>query len=259
MGFWDQLTGSAASDAANAAAADTYGKQQAAAGATRQAGTDYLSGLMNTSKAYDPYVQGGNSALAQLLGGLGLGTPQQAQQFTAAYQNLPGYQSGLNTGAQSVTARLNAGPGVQSGAAMKALQKFGSDYENTRSGDYLSRLMALSTQGLGATGSQTGLQAQGYGGQLTANLGAANQQYGSAGTIGQGQIAGANAEAAGAQNLLNAGLKLAGMAMGGMGGGGFGSSFTSTGASGLGSLLSPSGSNPFNSDGTRNTWAYGRG
>lgn len=257
MSFWDDLTGKTASEASNAAASDTYQKQQAAAAASRAAGSDYQSNINNVSQAYNPYVQGGTSALSQLMGGLGLKGAEGSQNFSAGYQNLPGYQSALDTGAKTVATQLNAGPGIQSGAAMKALQKYGQNYEDQKSGDYLTRLMSLGQQGLGATQSQTGLQAQGYGGQLQANLGAAGQQFGSAGTVGQGQIAGANAQAAGSQNLLNTGLKLGGMALGIPS---FGSSFgTSTGASPLGSLMSPSGSNPFNPNGTRNTMAYGYG
>ena len=63
----------------------------------------------------------------------------------------------------------------------------------------------------------------------------------------------ADAETAGSSNLWNMGLKVASLASGGIGG--LGS--TSTGASSLGSLFSSSGSNPFNSDGSRNTLAYG--
>jgi hypothetical protein len=219
MGIFDTLMGKTASNAANAAAADTYAKQQQAAAASPDAGNVYQQGVQGVSQNYNPYVQGGNSAYTQLMAGLGLGGDQEA--FTNAYRSLPGYQSGLETGGKSVAARLNAGAGVQSGAAMKALQKFGSDYEDQRSGDYLNRLYQLGSQGLGATQAQSNLQAQGYQGQLQGNLAGAGQQYGSAGTIGQGQIAGANAEAAGVQNLFNTGTNLLGRFMGG----GFGSSF----------------------------------
>lgn len=264
MSFWDQLTGASAAEASTKAADDTYQKQRAAAASSRAAGADYQSGINDVSQAYNPYVHGGTSALSQLMGGLGLKGAEGSQNFAAGYQNLPGYQSALDTGAKTVTTQLNAGPGIQSGAAMKALQKYGQNYEDQKSGDYLTRLMSLGQQGLGATQSQTGLQAQGYGGQLQANLAGAGQMYGSAGTVGQGQIAGANAQAAGSQNLLNTGIKVAGMALapftGGASLGALGSSFgTSTGANPLGSMMSQSGSNPFNPNGTRNTMAYGYG
>jgi hypothetical protein len=228
MGFFDDLTGKSAEGAAKKAAADTYYKQQNAATSLRGAGNDYLSGLTELSGRYDPYINRGNAAFDRLMAGLGLGGNQE--DFTAAYRGLPGYQSGMDAGSKAVTSRLNAGPGMQSGAAMKALQRYGSDYEDQRVGDYLTRLMGLGTQGLGATQAQVGTAAQGYQGQLGARTGAAQMDYGSAGTIGQGDIAGANARAAGSQNLMNTGVNIAGMLMGmPSGGGGFGSSFGSGG------------------------------
>lgn len=221
MSFFSSLLGTDAKDAALAASQDQYTKQQAAAAQSQAAGNTYQGALAGLSQRYDPYSQAGNSALERLMGGLGLGGASGSQQFTDAYHALPGYQSGLDTGSRAVTSRLNAGPGIQSGAAMKALQRYGSDYENQRSGDYLQRLMGLSQQGLGATQAGVGTAAQGYGGQLQGNLMGAQQMFGAAPTIGQGQIAGANAEASGAQNLLNFGGNLLGKFIGG----GFGSSF----------------------------------
>lgn len=241
MSFFGDLLGKGSAEASKKAAADTYYKQQNAAGSLRGAGNDYLSGLMEQSQRYDPYIQGGNSAYERLLAGLGLGPG--ADQFTQAYQNLPGYQSGLDTGSRAVTSRLNAGPGMQSGAAMKALQRYGSDYENQRSGDYLQRLMALGTQGLGATQASVGTAAQGYGGQLQARTGAANMDYGSAGTIGQGDVAAAQARNQGLTNTIGLGTNILGMVLGaGGGGGGFGSSFGSQGGLPGGGSGSPWGS-----------------
>lgn len=228
MGFFDTLLGKDSADASRKAAADTYAKQTAAAGESRSAGNQYQAGLEGLSHNYDSYSQAGNSALMRLMQGLGLGGQEGSQQFTQAYQALPGYQSGLDTGARAVTSRLNAGPGIQSGAAMKALQRYGSDYENQRSGDYLQRLMSLGQTGLGATQLGTNTAAQGYGGQLQGNLLGAQQMFGGAGTIGQGDIAAAQAQSAGLGNTLKLGGSLLGMGLGafGGGGGGFGSSFT---------------------------------
>lgn len=252
MGFWDSLTGKSASDAANAAAADTYAKQQAATKSLTAYG-DTLPGQYNQiSQAYSPYVNAGSGALSQLLNGLGLNGAQGSANFAQGYQNLPGYQEGLNTGTTAAQRALNAGNAGQSGGALKALYRFGSDYENQRSGDYLTRLMGLQGQGLQATGAQVGTQAQGIG----ANTGIRQSAYGgdmnSAGTIGQGMVAGAQAEQQGATNLARLGLSAAGMAAGGLRGG-LGGGVSSY----LGGLMSPSGTNPFNPNGTRNTWAYG--
>lgn len=227
MGFFDTLLGKDASEASNAAAADQYRKQREAAGATSAAGNSYLESLLGLSTKYDPYVSGGNAALTRLMQGLGL-TPGGSEAFTNAYRASPGYQSGLDTGTRAVTSRLNAGPGIQSGAAMKALQRYGSDYEDQRSGDYLNRLAGMSTQGLGATQSQVGTASQGYQGKLGADMASAGQLYGAAPTIGQGMVAGANAESQGLGNTIKLGMSGLGMLMGmpGGAGAGFGSSFT---------------------------------
>lgn len=229
MGIWDTLTGQDAADASKAAAADQYRKQQEAAAASKAAGDQYQGALGQLSQRFDPYSSAGNSALQQLLNGLGLNGQGGSENFSQGYQNLPGYQSGLDTGTKAVASRLNAGAGVQSGAAMKALQRYGSDYENQRSGDYLTRLSGLSQTGLGATQAGVNTAAQGYGGQLQGNLQGANQMYGSSGTIGQGDVAAATAESQGLGNLIKLGMQGAGMFMGGGGGGlgGFGSSFGS--------------------------------
>src|SRR5262245_31212424 len=116
MGFLQDITGSSAKKAANAAAQDTYNKQQAAiTGLNSYA--DTLPGEYNRiAGAYDPYVSAGNSALSRLMTGLGLGgTADDAAAFTNAYRSLPGYQSGLDTGLQAARRNLNAGNISQSG------------------------------------------------------------------------------------------------------------------------------------------------
>lgn len=214
MGLWDDLTGKTAADAANAAAKDTYAKQQTAIGGLNSY-ADTLPGQYNALGAgYDPYKQAGTGALQQLMGGLGLGGQGGSEAFTNAYHSLPGYQSGLDTGTNAALRGANAGNMLQSGRTLKALQRFGSDYEDQRSGDYLSRLMGLSGQGLQATGAQAGLGAQGLGQQAGLRGSAFGGEMGAAGTIGQGQVAGAQAQQAGVQGLLNAGTNLAGSAFG---------------------------------------------
>src|SRR6266487_427992 len=98
MGFLDTILGNTAAAASNAAAQDTYKKQQAAITGIQQAGSQYNTGIQGLAPAYNPYTQGGNAALQQLLGGLGLGGPDAAARFTDAYQALPGYQEGRDQG-----------------------------------------------------------------------------------------------------------------------------------------------------------------
>lgn len=215
MGFFGSLLGTDAAKAANAAAADTYKKQQAAVqGLNTYA--DTVPGAYNQiATGYNPYTQAGSSALQQLMSGLGLGGAGGSEAFTNAYQSLPGYQSGLDTGTTAAERALNAGNVGQSGRALKSLYRYGSDYENQRSGDYLNRLSGLAGQGLQATGAQTGLQGQGLQTQAGLRQSAFGGNLNSAGTIGQGMVAGEQAKQTALGNLLSAGTYLGGAALGG--------------------------------------------
>jgi len=222
MSFFGSLFGTDASAAANAAAADTYRKQKKATDSLISYGNT-LPGQYNAiAGAYQPYTQAGNSALQRLMGGLGLGSQEDGQAFTAAYRNLPGYQAGLDTGLTGAQRALNAGNMSQSGAALKNLYRFGSDYEDQRSGDYLTRLAGLQNQGLAATGAAAGLQAQGVGANTGIRQTAYGGQMNSAGTIGQGMVAGAQAEQNAMQNLLGTAAYLGGSFLGGPMGGAIG-------------------------------------
>lgn len=236
MGFFDDLLGNSASDAANAAAADTYRKQQAASGELKSFADTLPGQYNNIATAYNPYTSAGNSALTQLMAGLGLGGNQQA--FTDAYRNLPGYQAGLDTGLTGAERALNAGNMGQSGRALKALYRFGSDYEDQRSGDYLNRLAGVSGQGLQATGAQTGIQTQGLGQQAGLRQSAFGGDMNSAGTIGQGMVAGEQAKQNALGNLMSTAAYLGGAALGGPMGGSFGKIF---GGGGPSMMPSPNG------------------
>jgi hypothetical protein len=214
MGFWDDLMGRSASDAANRAAADTYGKQLTAGNTIRGAGDQYQGDMSKIGQAYDPYVQGGNSALARLLQGLGL-PGGDGGDFASAYRALPGYQSGLETATTGALRQANAsGMGNSSRALLNVGRKL-SDYEDQRSGSYLDRLTGLQGQGLQATGAQAGTYGQGAQGRLGAYTAAGQGDFNAAGTIGQGQVAGEQARSDALSRLIGAGTYLAGSALGG--------------------------------------------
>lgn len=214
MGIIQDLTGSSAKKAANAAAADTYGKQQTAIGDLNAYG-DTLPGQYNDiAKGYDPYRSAGTDALSMLRNGMGLGGPGGSQSFTDAYHATPGYEAGLNTGSRAVASHFNAGGMGQSGAAMKGLDRFGMDYEDQKSGDYLTRLMGLSEQGMQAEGAATGLEATGLGAKTGVRQSAFGGSMNAAGTIGQGMVAGEQAKQSALTNLMQTGAYLAGSAMG---------------------------------------------
>lgn len=214
MSFLDSLLGNTAADAAKAAARDQYKKQKQATTAYNQVGDQYQSDMLGLSKAFQPYASAGSASLERLLGGLGLAGPEAGAAFTDAYRNLPGYQAGLNTGTNAVNTTANARGMLNSGANEKALYRFGSDYENARSSDYLARLLGLTQLGQGATGSEVATAAQGMSGRLGQRGTSYGGQMQSAGTIGQGMVAGANAQSEALTNLLKMGAYGVGAAFG---------------------------------------------
>jgi hypothetical protein len=232
MGFFGSLFGKDGADAAREASGMQYLNQTKAAGDVHLAGLGYEKGMRENAQAYDPYVSAGNSALERLMAGLGLGGDQAA--FTSAYRGLPGYQSGMDAGVSALDRSAASRGMTNSGAQLKALSRFGSDYEDRRVGDYLNRLASMGQQGLGATGSQVGTISQGLGGKLGTDTASAQMMYGAANTIPQGIIAAQNSHNAGAQNAVNIGTDILGKLMSGFTGmptgGGGGSSFGSMGS-----------------------------
>jgi hypothetical protein len=232
VGLWSTLTGKDAAKASNEAAADTYRKQTAAVSELKGYGDTLPGAYAGLADRFDPYASAGNSALAQLLSGLGLNGEGGSAEFAQGYRNLPGYQAGLDRGQNAVMGTNAARGMLNSGRTMKDLYRFGSDYEDQRSGDYMNRLAGVAGMGQQATAQGVTTEGAGLQGQLQSRLAGYGGQYGSAGTIGQGMVAGANAQAAGMGNLLNVGANLAGKFLGagssgGQGGSGNGNMFPS--------------------------------
>lgn len=200
MSFWDKLTGKSASDAANRAAQDQYAKQQAA-------GTQSADAFRNLATSYDPYRTGGTAAQNQVYRLLGLQGADAQNEAYGQFRTDPGYQFQLDQGIGAIDKSAAARGNLNSGATLKALQQYGQGMADQSYGNYLQRLMGLGQQGLQATGATASTIGQGLQNQFGAN-------YGSAGTIGQGMVAGANAESSALGNLLNLGAGLAGSAFG---------------------------------------------
>lgn len=223
MGFWDDLTGKTASDASKAAASDTYDKQQGAIAKLLGYGNDYKAGMDELSTKYDPFIATGrvaNDRYAHLLAD------------PTSLRSLPGYQFDQEEGQRAID-HSNSARGIDaSGRTLKDLMRFGTGLADKTYGDQLARLMSGTQLGMNATGAQVGVQGQGLQGQLGTRSTAYGGDMTSAGTIGQGDIAAANARASGSQNLLNAGLKIGGMALGGFGGGPLGALMSSYGGNG---------------------------
>ena len=193
--------GDDAADASRAAAGDTYKKQQ-----------DAISGLMGYGDQYAGQFQG----MYQPYANTGLQANSQLAQLMAdpnTLRSLPGYQFAMDEGVQALQRSANraGGRGVQNGALSKDLLRFGTGLADQTYGNQFARLMGGAGLGMQATQGQ----AQGLQGQLGTRQSAYGGQMNAAGTVGQGDIAAANAEAAGASNLFNGAMYLGGKALGG--------------------------------------------
>ena len=218
--------GGAQEDAAakNAAALSSY--QGTALPALQ---TGYNTGVTADNSAiagFTPLANLGQqySSVAPILtGALGAGGPAGTAAAQAAFTNAPGYTGAVDAGLSAIS-RLRAGQGMgDSGNTNLDAQTFGQNLQNQQYNTWLQNLQQTAGMGLNATsGAATG-QAAGYG--SLANLG---YQYGSdqgsiANNVASGTIADNNmvaaGQAAGAKNLLGAGLSLASLAMAPMTGG----------------------------------------
>lgn len=242
-------------------------------------GTGYLDqGLNNSTGAID---QGYNTALGYLdraylplanLGSkygaatglyqdaLGVNGADAARAAQQAYTTSPGYQAGIDAGIDVLNRRRAIGGMLDSGNADLDALTFGQNAQNKEYGSWLDRLGGFVSPEMQATsgasnvlGQQAGL-ATGRGTTL-ANLynQDAQNRVNLQGSVTSGGISANNqqaaGEAAGARNLLNAGVSLASLAAGG----GFG-----FGGGGLGSMLGGGGSLFGNGTGfATNPWSSG--
>jgi hypothetical protein len=195
--------GKDAADASRAAAADTYQKQQAAAEGLTNFGDQYAG---NFRDLYQPYADTGATANTAL---------QRLFADPSSVRSLPGYQFAQEEGVQALDRSANARHMGQSGRQSKDLLRFGTGLADQTYHSQLARLMGGTAVGIqGNAGIGQGMQ-----GQLNTRQSAYGGLRDAASTIGQGQIAGANAQAAGYQNLLNTGANLLGKAFGAFGAG----------------------------------------
>jgi hypothetical protein len=229
-----------AADKDRAAAAQYQQNALGALGSGYNTGTgainSAISGYTPLANLGQTYAGGANT----LMDALGVNGAEGNARATAAFQQAPGYQYTLNQALDAVNRKQGAGGMGNSGNADLANITAASGLASQGYQSWLSNLM--STGQLGA--STMGTAAAGTAGQYDslANLAQtyANNQTGVYGndlstTVGANNLQAAG-EAAGAKNLLGAGLSLASLGMGGIGGmGGLGSMLG--GAGGMGSAL----------------------
>jgi hypothetical protein len=223
--FLDTLFGGGAQEdaaAKNAAALQTY--QNTALPALS---TGYASATDAGNKAigaYTPlanlgakYSQAGDLAL----GALGAGGPAGTAAAQAAFTNAPGYTGAVSAGTDAILRQLGASNMSQSGNAAEDVGTFTQNLQNQQYNTWLQNLLSAGNTGVSATGAAAQGQAGGYG--TLANLATqyGEDQSGLAGSVASGTMADNNmvaaGQAAGAKNLLGAGLSLATLAAGGGG------------------------------------------
>jgi hypothetical protein len=229
--WWDTVFGGGAQEdaaAKNAQALSSYGGT-----ATGALATGYGTGTTNLNKAVGAYTPLANlgaqysQAGGLLTGALGAGGPAGTAAAQAAFTNAPGYTAATKAGTDAILRQMGTANMSNSGNTAEDVGTFVQNLQNQQYNSWLSNLSNVAGMGLTATGQAAGGQAAGYG--SLANLG---YQYGGdqsaiAGNIASGTMADNNmvaaGQAAGAKNLLGAGLSLASLATGGVGGAGLGS------------------------------------
>jgi hypothetical protein len=184
---------------------------------------DYLS---NALSAYTPLADLASkysSGTDMYLNALGLNGQSGADSATAAFQKGPGYDFTLNSGLDAINRRRAAGGMLDSGNADQDATKFATGLADQTYGSWLDRLSGVNQNALSATGATAAGQAGAYGSLADLENNAAMNEVGLLGNATSGFASANNTEAqgkaAGAKNLLGAGMSLASLALGGVGGG----------------------------------------
>lgn len=203
-----------AANAANAGIQEGWGKAKKFVGE----GVDTYNNFATQAGAkFDPFLKTGTAANTMYGNALGLNGAEGNAAATGAFQAGPGYQFQMDQGLQALDRGAASRGMLSSGNLIQAEQKYGSDLANQEYQNWLKNLMAGSTSGQQAAGSQaailTGQGDKGYDAGKT--LGTLGYQS----SVAEGNnLAGAElAKTAAAQNIFGAitsGLNLAGKVIG---------------------------------------------
>ncbi|MGY3277222.1 hypothetical protein [Bradyrhizobium sp. S3.7.6] len=247
-GFFDTLFGGGAeAEAAEKNRALASGYNTDAMGYLK---SGYDTGTTNINKAisaYDPLASLAgkyNQAGDLYLNALGVNGPGGNAAASAAFQNAPGYTGAVTAGLDAINRRRGSSGMYDSGNADEDALTFGQNLQNQQYNTWLQNLAGAGQTGVGLAGNVATGQATGYGNLANLASNYAQNQTGVAGSVLNANTSAntlqAQGEAAGAKNLLGAGLSLAGLVAGGPIGGGLGSLL---GSSGLGGAVSGMASN----------------
>jgi hypothetical protein len=232
----DLFSGGAEKDAAqqDRGAALQY-QNQANQALTSAYGTG-TTALNQAVGAYTPLANLGKTLTAgapNYMAALGVGTPQQVTAAQTGFTSTPGYKALMDSALQAVQRQEAAGGMGASGNADIAALLGSTGVTSNAYQQYINNLLQGTTLGANVTGAAAGGQAAGYGSLANLAKGYGEDVSGVAGNV-LGTNVGANnlaaaGEAAGAKNLLGAGLSLATL---GLGGNPFGGSLTGGGGGG---------------------------
>ena len=169
-------------------AANNASNQAAQAAASNNA---LQSQIYQSNKALiTPYVDRGNTAADALQGFLGLGgDPAKTQAAFQNYLNSTGYQFNLHQGLDAAEQSKAAQGLYNSGAALKALDAYGTGLAGTYGQQYIDNLGNVAQRGVNAVGTLTGA-GQNYANQVGSNNAGAANVAANAGLAAAGQTNG---------------------------------------------------------------------
>jgi hypothetical protein len=228
MGLLDTLFGGGAEKEAADKNRALYNQYQSSGSGYLNTGYSNAKGDLNSALgAYKPLsdLAGKYTAGTDMyLNALGLNGATGNDAAKAAFQTGPGYDFTLNQGLDALNRRRAAGGMLNSGNADIEALKFGTGLADQTYGDWLTRLSGVNQNALSATTGAAAGQAGAYGSLADLEQNNAQNQVGLLGNSTSGLASANNLEAqgkaAGAKNLLGAGISLATL---GLGGGGLGS------------------------------------
>jgi hypothetical protein len=216
----------------------------------------YDTGVTNLNQAIGAYAPLSDLASKYgkgtdlYLGALGVNGPDAARAAQSQFVTTPGYDLSERAGEDAIS-RMRANSGMYlSGNTLQDLQTFGqNNLYQTQYAPWLQGLSGINQNALTATAGAAAGQAAGYGSLANLAQQYAQNQTGVAGNVLSGNVNAndlqAAGEAAGAKNLLGAGLSLATLGMGGFGSGGFANSLFGGGlGNALGGSYGGSAANP---------------
>jgi hypothetical protein len=239
-GFFETLFGGGAEkEAADRDRALAAQYQTDAKNALQQGYNTGSQAINSAIGAYTPLANLGatySSGAPTLMGALGIGTPEQVASARSSFSASPGYDFQLGQGLQAIARQRAIGGMGASGNADIDAMTYAEGLANQNYQQWLTNLMNTGQMGLSATSGAAAGQAAGYGSLADLAKAYGEDQTGVYGNTMQTNVGASNlqaaGEAAGAKNLLGAGLSLATLAMGGNPFGG-----ALTGSAGMGSSL----------------------